>query len=61
MIKRPGLTVPLPGHLRTHQQRLSELAGIGRGMGATAASRHGNRSCLHPFAGVYGTKCRVDG
>lgn len=29
MIKRPGLTVPLPGHLHTHQKRLGELADMG--------------------------------
>ena len=27
--KRPGMTVPLPGHLNTHRDRLVELAGMG--------------------------------
>jgi probable F420-dependent oxidoreductase len=27
--KRPGMTVPLPGHLHTHRERLSELADLG--------------------------------
>ncbi len=26
---RPGMTVPLPGHLHTHRQRLNELADLG--------------------------------
>ena len=26
---RPGMTVPLPGHLHTHRERLSELADLG--------------------------------
>ena len=26
---RPGMTVPLPGHLHTHKDKLSELADMG--------------------------------
>lgn len=27
--RRPGMTVPLPGHLHTHRERLNELAEMG--------------------------------
>jgi hypothetical protein len=73
IVKRAGVTIPLPGHLHSHKDRHRFVvcgvrwfrwiyaARISSRVGAAVASWHRDHSCLYARPSMYGAISCLDG